>query len=140
MGDGDAHRAVVQIISDGNTHVRLLEAILADGDTGVEGDLFEVAVAIVAVEVVRLAIVGDEEVELAIVVEVGPDGGETEEVLGIVDAGGFGDLGEGAVAVVAVERVGRTLEAARTALHGDVVILAGLAEPNCGRSFMLKST
>ena len=83
------------------------------------------AAAIVAVEVVGLAVVGDEEVELAVVVEVGPDGGEAEEVVGVVDAGGFGDVGEGAVAVVVIEGVGRAFEAAGAALHGDVVVLAG---------------
>ena len=87
VGDGEADAAVVDVVAEGNAHVGLLEAVFADGDAALEGDVLEVAVAIVVIEVVGLAIVGDEEVELAVVVEVGPDGGEAEEVVGVVDAG-----------------------------------------------------
>ncbi len=47
----------------------------------------KVAGAIALIEIVGLAVVGDKEVEIAVVVKVGPDGGETIAMLGVADAG-----------------------------------------------------
>src|SRR5580698_611294 len=62
------------------------------------------------VGIAPLQIVDDEEIEEAVVVDVNPDGsfGPEWAVFGIdplVEAGFLGDVGEGAVAVVVIERV-----------------------------------
>src|SRR5882724_11966357 len=84
------------------------------------------AVAFVAIEIVGFPIIGDKEVKLAIVVEVRPYGSQAEVMFEVVDPGLCSDFGEGAVAVVVIERVGRALQTPGAALHGDFVILAGL--------------
>ncbi len=43
----------------------------------------------------------------------------------VVHSGRFRNLGEGSIAIVVVESVRRSLQAAGAALHGDAVILAG---------------
>ena len=101
--------------------------ILADGNSGVVGNILEVARAIVAIEIIGLAVVGDEEIEMAVLIKVSPDGRQTEALLRIGNAGVFGDFREGAVAIVVVESVGETFEAARAALDVNAVVLAGFA-------------
>jgi hypothetical protein len=66
-------------------------------------DAREAAVTVVAVEEVRLARVGDKEVEVAVPVVVGPRTGVGVAV--VADNVAFGDLGERAVAVVAEQAV-----------------------------------
>ena len=93
------------------------------GDTGFVGDVGEGAVAVVLVE--RAAPVGgDQDVWVAVVVVVG-NGAAHPELAAAGDAGLVGDVGEGAVAVVLVERVLqrrlRLVEVARAAVdHEDV--------------------
>ena len=86
----------------------------------------KLTVALIAIEIVRLPIIGDKEIKLAIVVEVRPHSSQAKVVFGVVDPGFRSDLGKSAVAVVVIERIGRSLQATRPALHGDFVILAGL--------------
>ena len=81
--------------------------------------------AVVAVEVVRLSIVGYEQIQVSIVVEVAPQGSQAKEALWICHSGRFRHLSEGSIAVVVIERVRRPLQAARATLHGYAVILAG---------------
>ena len=66
------------------------------------------------------------QIEFAVIVEVRPDRGEAVALLRIGDAGLLRDIGEGSVAVVVVEIVGRALEAARAALHLDSLVFAGV--------------
>ena len=127
VGDGDAHASGVEVVAERYTHVGLLDSIFGDSYAGFVAELFEVAVAFVVVEVVGLAVVGYEEVKLAVVVEIGPNCGEAEETLRVVDACLFRDFGEGTVAIVVEEGVGIALESSRAALDGDLVVLAGFA-------------
>ena len=50
-------------------------------------------------------VVGDVDVRPAVVVEVGGENAEAVGAVGAEDSGGFGDVGEGAVAVVVEENI-----------------------------------
>jgi hypothetical protein len=69
MGDEDTETAGVEIVAESDTHVGLLDAILADGDAGVVGNVFEMASPVVEVEIIRLAIIGDEEIDMAVLIK-----------------------------------------------------------------------
>src|SRR6266436_6928487 len=127
MGDGDAEAAGVKVVAQGDAHVGLFGAVLADGYAGGVGDVFEMAVAFVSVEIVGLAIVGDKKIEAPVAVEIHPNGGETEAILGIGDSGGFGNIRKSAIAVVVVKVVGRTSKATRATLDVDALVLASFA-------------
>ena len=60
----------------------------------------------VAIEIVGFPIIGDEEVELVIVVEVRPYRSQAEVMFRVVDPGFGSDLDKRAVAVVVIEGVG----------------------------------
>ena len=62
------------------------DAVGVEGDARGKSNVGEIAAAIALVEVIGLAVVGDEKIELAVVVEVGPDCGEAVAMLGIADA------------------------------------------------------
>ena len=84
------------------------------------------------IKIVGLAVVGDKQIELAVVVEVGPDRGQAVAMLWILDSGLLRDIGEGAVPIVVVEIVGRSLQAARPALHIDAHVFAGVPRAEGG--------
>src|SRR5580693_7649863 len=67
-------------------------------EAGAFGDVGEGAVAIVVIQNV-LAVVGDEEIIVAVVVVVADAAGLAPAGTG-VEAGTFGDIGEGAVAII----------------------------------------
>ena len=75
----------------------------------------ERAVALVDPELVRRGVVGDVEVEPAVAVVVAGRDAEARAV-GLADAGRLGDVGEPAVALVAVEPVGHRPIRARAAV------------------------
>ena len=58
------------VISQRNTHVSLLEAILINRNSSLEGNIREMTATVILIEVVRPAVVRNEEIEMAIVVEV----------------------------------------------------------------------
>ena len=68
VGDGDAGRAGVVEIGDVDAHAGARLAFGAEGDSSLDGDFFECAVALVAVELVGLGVVGDEQIGPAIAV------------------------------------------------------------------------
>src|SRR5882762_8184401 len=107
MGDDNTEAAGLKVIAQGNAHVGLFDAILTDGDAGEKRNVLKVARAVVAIEIVRLAVISDEKVEVAVLVEVGPDSGEAKTIFGIRDASETGDVRERAVAVVVVQIVRR---------------------------------
>src|SRR5207302_3617402 len=124
MADADAHAALVLIVAHCKPHVGLLDAILAERYSCLRCDLLEATAALIAIEIIRLPIIGDKEVELAIIVEVRPHRSQAEVVLGVVDPGLCTHLCKRAITVVVIDRVGRSLHPARAALHSDLVILA----------------
>src|SRR5579863_7051800 len=132
MSNKKREAAGVEVIAERDAHACLLGAIPADGYACEKSDVGEMALPVVSVKEVGRGIVGDKKVEAAIVVEVGPDGSEAVVAMGIVDPGGFGDFGESAVAVVVKQQVASAFQAARPALHGEAVILAGFAGTKFG--------
>src|SRR4051794_25490282 len=78
------------------------------GQAGLLGDILELASAQVAEQDVTAAGGGDEQVESAIVIVVGPGGGHADAVAQ-ADAGPVGDVLEGAIALVAEKLVGAQL-------------------------------
>src|SRR5258708_3815558 len=133
MGDSDAEAAGVKVVAQSDAHVGLFRAILADGYAGGVGDVFKMAVAFVSIEIVGLAVVGDKKIEAPVAVEIHPNGGETEAILGIGDSGGFGNICKSAITVVVVQVVGRTFQATRAALHVDALVLASFAGAEDGK-------
>ncbi len=73
MGDEDGDAPGVQIIADRNSHVRLCLAVLVVCDAGGEARIGEVARAVAPVKKVRAGIVGDQQVQFAVMIEIGPD-------------------------------------------------------------------
>ena len=125
VGLDDVEEAVAVEVSDGNAHAGLGLAVGRVGDAGLDGDVFEGAVLLVLVEGGGGGVVGDVDVGPAIVVEVGDADAEAIGADGVEDARFFGDVGEGAVAIVVVEDVFTTLQAGWAA--GDLNAFVGAA-------------
>ena len=91
---------------------------------GFDGDGGESAIAVVAVEIVAAEVIGDVDVGMArrrVAGGVAPGAGEAIAVIFGVEAGGFGAIGEDAVAFVVQQEVGRPV--ARVVVRHRVVIL-----------------
>ena len=113
----DVDAAVVVEVAGVGAHARDLLAALRVRDAGGEGDLLEPLPAEVVEEERGLVVVRDEHVRPAVVVEVGD--AEAHALADVrADAGGRRHVGEGAVAVVAEERVRQALVAVRVAVVG----------------------
>ena len=115
---------VVVVVADGHAHVGLLAPRLVQGRARGVADVLERAVAAVAVEVVRRGVVGHEEIEPAVVVEVEEGDAEAVEAGGVGHARPRAHVGERAAAVVAEEVVALALQAARSAHHGLAAVFA----------------
>src|SRR5260221_617224 len=70
IGDEDAGRAGVIVIGGVNAHAGAGYAVFAEGDSGDDGFFGEGAVAIVAIELVGLGVVGEEKIGPAVVVVI----------------------------------------------------------------------
>ena len=117
----------MQIVAEGDSHVGLFESVLVRRHAGSERDILEFPVAVALVEIVRLAVVGDKQIELSVIVEIRPDRGQAIAALRIVHSSLLRYIGKRSVPVVVVEIVGRSLQPARAALHIESQILAGFA-------------
>jgi len=102
----------------------LFVAIVAVGAAGYDSDIGECAVVIVLEKDAGLRIYGDVDVWPAVVIEIVGDRSDGVAAAGFKDAGFFGDVGERAVAVVAIEDVGIACEAARATHDGNAFPLA----------------
>ena len=118
VGFDDVEQAVAVEVTDGDAHAGLGFAIGRVGDAAFDGFVLEGAVALVAIEGGGGGVVGDIDVGPAVVVEIGDGYREAVGADGVEDAGLFRDVGEGAVAVVAVEDVLAAVETGRSA--GDL--------------------
>ena len=115
---------VVVVVAHGHAHVRLLVARLVEGGAGGVADVLERAVAAIAVEVVGRGVVGDEEIELAVVVVVEERDAEAVEAGGVRHARARAHVREAAAPVVVEEVVALALQPARSAHHGLAAVLA----------------
>ena len=60
------------VVAQRNPHVGLFASIQIDRYSGLQRDVGKVAVAIIAVEIVRLAVVGYKQIQMSVVIEVAP--------------------------------------------------------------------
>src|ERR1051326_2010497 len=116
MSERNGETAGVRIIAKSDTHVGQSFAVLVQSDTGLITHIGEMAVTVVSVQIIVAAIVRHEEVGPAVIVQVRPDNGETEQVLGIVNARFFRDIGERSVAIVVIQVVRRSFQSGGAAL------------------------
>src|SRR5580692_766852 len=72
VADKDGLPSSMVVVVNGNTHIRLFIAISAKGSARVRGNLAERAVTVVAIQIVRPTIVGNEKIDVAVIVEVRP--------------------------------------------------------------------
>ena len=99
---GDA--GVVEI-GDVDSHAGARFAFAAEGDSGLDGGIFEGAVALVAVKLVGLSVVGDEQIGPAVAVLV--EQGDAERFrTAVEDSAGGGDIFERAVAAIVKQPAG----------------------------------
>ena len=106
---------VVLVVADGDAHGGGFAAGRVERVAGGVAVVLEGAVALVDVEIVGRGVVADQQVGLAVVVDVDEDGAEAV-VAGLVGhAGLFADVGKSAVAVVVEQMIGLAVEAARAA-------------------------
>ena len=120
VGLEDVDAAVAIVVADGDAHARLRPAVLAVGAAGLEPDVGQRAVAVVAIERARARVVGDVEIDPAVVVEVEGADAEAVGAAGRRDPRGDGHVGERPAADVAIEHVLRAgqARAARTRRPG----------------------
>jgi hypothetical protein len=126
VGDHDVKPAVVVEIVERDAHTRLLAAILTESDVDLDRYVGQSAVAIVAVELIWRIVVGDEQVRVTIVVVVSPGGGEAVVRIG-VDPQSCCRVCERPIAIVAIEGVTCSFQAARSASNRKVLVGAELA-------------
>ena len=121
------HASGVQIIAERDAHVGLGRSVGVERHARSKADVGEFATAIALIQVIGLAVVGDEKIELAVVVEVAPNCGQAKAMLGIAHARSLRGVGERPIVVVVVQVVGRAFEAARPALDVDAHVPADIA-------------
>ena len=126
MGDEEIEIAVVVDVAGDHAHPRLGQPVQVVGRTQHHRVVDERAVALVDPEVVGIGVVGDVDVEPAVVVEVGGHDAET----GVLDAGDAGTAAhvlEATVSGVAVEEVVDAGERGRTAVLVPAALVGALA-------------
>src|ERR1700731_230216 len=123
MTYGDRETAVMQVIADRHAHVSLLISILADGDAGIKSNISEVAMTVIFIKEILLAIVGDEQIQLTVVVKIRPNRCQAKKFCGRIESRLLGNIGEGSVVIIVVENVRGTFKAARPALHINSAVL-----------------
>ena len=121
VGEGgveDVELAVVLVVADGDAHGGGLAAGLIERIARGVAHIFKGAVAFVEIKIIGRGVVADEQIGLAVVVDVDEDRAQAV-VAGLVGhAGLLADVGKSAVAVVVEEMIGLALQAARAA--GDL--------------------
>ena len=98
-------------------HARLRGSVLVERGSRPGGDLLEDAAALVPVEVVRVGVVGDVDVDAAVAGEVGGAHAEAEARRLVLHPRRERGVDEALAAVVAEEVIGRALEAERPERH-----------------------
>ena len=116
--------AVAVVVSDAHAHSGLLVAILAVSASGHDRDVGESSVMIVAKKNAGLGVDGNINVRPAVVVEIRAYRSDGVSRTGFKNAGFLRDVGERAIAVVAIQDVRVASEAARTAHDRNPLPLA----------------
>ena len=114
----------MHIVAQGHAHVGLLESIFVRRYAGSERDILEFPLAVALVEIIRLTVVGDKEIQLSVIVNIRPDSSQAITALRIIHSSLFRYIGKRSVPVIVIEIVRRSLQPAGTALHIETQILA----------------
>ncbi len=122
IGFHDVEIAVEIVVGGRDAHAGLRLAVGTEGATGLERDVDELAVLLVLVKRAGGGVIGHVDVGPAIVVEVRREHAESVGSVRFENPGRFGDVGEGAVAVVVVEDVVVALQSGRSAGNHDGLV------------------
>jgi len=99
-GDEEVELAVAIVIADADAHGSLRAALLIDGEAAEVTDVFERAVAMIAIEVIGSGIVWRRRDRAAVVVEIDEERSEAVAAFAVGDPGFDADVGERTVAIV----------------------------------------
>src|ERR1700676_229600 len=84
MRDCNGVTSAVQVVAQRQAHVGLFQPIPIQSRASDKSDVSEMPFSIVVFEVVWLAIIGDEQVQTSVTVEVLPHRGQSKPILGVV--------------------------------------------------------
>ena len=129
VGHVEVDVAVVVVVGRVDSHTRLGLAIAVEGDTGRDGHIGEMQVAVIAEQHVGRLVVGHEQIDATIVVEVRRHDPQTVVVVGRRHTRSRRDVGETPAAVIAVEPVpgtgqpkGTTVDTDASEVHAELVV------------------
>src|SRR4051812_13923209 len=138
MGNQKGQAPGMQVITEGHAHIGLRCSVLIQSHSGREGDIHELPCAIALVKVVWLTIIGYQQIQFAVVVEVRPDCGKPVPALWIANARLLRNISESSVSVIVVQSVGRSLESTWSALNGNAHVPACVGGPECRQVVEMK--
>ncbi len=124
IGFEDVKPAIAIVVGDSEAHTCLFVAVVAVRAAGDDGDIRERSIVIVLQKDAGLRIDGDVDVGPAVVIKIVRNCGDGVAATGFEDAGSFGNIGERAVTIVAIEDVGVAGEATRAAHDRNAFPLA----------------
>ena len=114
-GCQNSESPLVVIVRHSNAHVRLRPAVYIKGQTTLQRRFFEGAVPLIQEQEVRIRVIGDKNIDLAILVEVIGDGGKTVRGIQIAEAGLLRHIAERTVTVVVIQHAMFTFQSDRAA-------------------------
>ena len=126
------------VVAKSHTHVGLLTPSWLTATPAEKCRFGKMSVAVVAVKIISSGIVGNEEIEMSIVVKIGPNRSHPKRIRRIIHPGLLRHIRKRAVAIVVVEVGRRSLQTARTALHIDSVVLARRPGTEGGKIVQIK--
>src|SRR5882757_334063 len=99
IGDGDAGAAGIFEVGDINSHSGAGLSVRAESKAGFDGSVFELSVAQISIQLVRLSVIGDEKIWPAVLIKV--EHGHAERFgTGVENSAGRGDVFKSAVAAI----------------------------------------
>src|SRR6266853_1262893 len=113
-GDEKIQATVAIVISDGNTHGCLRETFVGQSKTGQIADIFKSAVVTIPIEIARNRIVGNRQIDPAVIVHVGKNRRKAVVALRIRDARLLADVRKSAVAIIVKQMVALSGKTTRT--------------------------
>src|SRR6202043_768145 len=117
--------AAVIEISEGDSHGGLRAAFFVKSEAALVTGVLERAVMAIAVKIVGSGVIGDDEVDPTVIVQVGENGCKAIAAFAIGYSGFQANIGKRAVAVVVEEMVSFAQQSHGTAENVDATILAG---------------
>ena len=109
--------AVEIVIANSDSHARLLESVLAQGDAPFQALLLKRPVTEIAKQQARSSVAGQIEIHPSVAVKIRGNRGHAIPGIGSVDPSARGDILERTVAAIAVQTVTALRKPARAAIH-----------------------